>query len=63
MDNAMTRAVTAGLKVGQKDVTTFVADQAGWYWLLCGVPTHALRGEWIGLKVDRQATTPAVVVK
>jgi hypothetical protein len=63
MDNAMTRAVTAGLKVGQKDVTTFVADQAGWYWFLCGVPTHALRGEWIGLKVDRQATKPGVVVR
>ncbi|MEO8139128.1 MAG: sulfocyanin-like copper-binding protein [Gemmatimonadota bacterium] len=63
LDNAVSRAVTAGLKVGQRDLTTFVADQAGWYWMLCGVPSHAIRGEWIGLKVDRDATLPAVVVR
>lgn len=63
LDNAMSRAVTAGLKVGQRDVTTFTADQAGWYWLLCGVPGHALRGEWIGLKVDRDAVRPQLVPK
>lgn len=55
LDNALSRAVTAGLKPGQRDVTSFVADQAGWYWMLCGVPEHAIRGEWIGLKVDREA--------
>jgi len=61
LENAMSRAVTAGLKPGQRDVTAFVADQAGWYWMLCGVSGHALRGEWIGLKVDREAAVPAVV--
>lgn len=61
LENAMSRAVTAGLRPGQKDLTTFVADQAGWYWMLCGVPGHAIRGEWIGLKVDREAAMPAVV--
>lgn len=61
LDNAWSRAVTTGLKPGQKDNTTFVADQAGWYWVLCGVPGHAIAGEWIGLKVDREAT--AVEVK
>jgi hypothetical protein len=60
LDNAMTRMVTAGLKAGQEDVTTFVADQAGWYWLLCGVPGHALKGEWVGLRVDPDARMPAV---
>lgn len=55
LQNAMTRAVTAGLKPGQTDVTTFEADQAGWYWLLCGVPSHAIGGEWIGLRVDPAA--------
>jgi len=60
LENAWSRAVTAGLKPGQKDVTTFVADQAGWYWMLCGVPDHAVRGEWIGLKVDRDATGVAL---
>jgi uncharacterized cupredoxin-like copper-binding protein len=59
----MSRSVTAGLSAGQTDHTTFEADQPGWYWLLCGVPGHALAGEWIGLKVDAEATTAAVKVK
>jgi len=61
--NAMTRAASTGMRPGQRDVTTFEADQAGWYWLLCGVPGHALKGEWIGLKVDREASGPSVVRK
>jgi hypothetical protein len=61
LTNAMTRMVTAGLRAGQIDETSFVADQAGWYWLLCGVPTHALKGEWIGLRVDPDAKTASVV--
>lgn len=63
LENAMTRAVLAGMRPGQRDVTTFPADQAGWYWMLCGVPGHAIKGEWIGLKVDREATLPTLVVK
>jgi len=63
LENALTRAVLTGLKSGQRDLTTFVADQTGWYWMLCGVPGHALRGEWIGLKVTREATVPSMVVK
>jgi Sulfocyanin (SoxE) domain len=61
--NAMTRMVTDGLRPGENDRTTFVAEEAGWYWLLCGVPGHALKGEWISLKVDRDAKVPSVVVK
>jgi len=53
--NAMTRMVTAGLGPGEVDRTTFIADQAGWYWMLCGVPGHALAGEWIGLRVSPDA--------
>jgi hypothetical protein len=60
LDNAMTRMLTTGLKAGQTDVTTFTADQAGWYWLLCGVPGHALKGEWLGLRVDPDAKGPEV---
>jgi len=56
----MTRMVTTGLQAGEKDRTTFVAEEAGWYWLLCGVPGHATKGEWISLKVDRQARLPSV---
>ena len=63
LENALSRAVLVGLKPGQRDLTTFVADQAGWYWLLCGVPTHAIRGEWIGLKVDRDAAVPALMLR
>jgi hypothetical protein len=58
--NAMSRSVTAGLAAGQDDHTTFVAEDPGWYWLLCGVPGHALAGEWIGLRVDPEATTAGV---
>jgi hypothetical protein len=55
--NAMSRMVTTGLPAGQGDRTTFTADQAGWYWMLCGVPGHALAGEYIGLRVDPEAKT------
>lgn len=58
--NAMTRMVTAGLRPGQNDRTTFTADEAGWYWLLCGVPGHALAGEYLGLRVDPEAHTASV---
>jgi Sulfocyanin (SoxE) domain len=61
--NAMTREVTRGLPAGQTDQTTFEADEAGWYWLLCGVPDHALKGEWIELRVDPAAKTGGITVK
>jgi hypothetical protein len=61
--NAMTRMVTEGLPPGQTDQTTFVADEAGWYWLMCGVPGHGLAGEWLELRVDPEATTARVEVK
>jgi Sulfocyanin (SoxE) domain len=61
--NAMTRAVTAGLPAGQGDRTTFTADEAGWYWLLCGVPGHAIAGEYLGLRVDPEAKTASVKEK
>ena len=51
--------VTAGLPAGQGDQTTFTAEQAGWYWLLCGVPGHAIEGEYLGLRVDPEAKTAA----
>jgi Sulfocyanin (SoxE) domain len=63
LQNAMTRMATAGLKPGQTDVTTFTAEEAGWYWLLCGVPGHAIAGEWIGVRVDPDARAPSVKEK
>lgn len=61
--NAMSRMVTSGLPAGVTDETTFVADEAGWYWLTCGVPGHALKGEWLELRVDPDAKTASVQVK
>jgi sulfocyanin SoxE-like protein len=61
--NAMTRMVTAGLAAGQGDRTTFTADEVGWYWLLCGVPGHAIAGEYLGLRVDPEAKTASVKTK
>ena len=61
--NAMTRMVTAGLGPGQTDQTTFLADEAGWYWMLCGVPGHAIKGEWLELRVDPDAKTAIVEIK
>jgi len=61
--NAMTRMVTQGLDSGQTDQSTFQAEEAGWYWLLCGVPSHALNGEWIEFRVDPDAKKPDLVVK
>jgi sulfocyanin SoxE-like protein len=61
--NAMTRMVTEGLPPGRTDQTTFVAEEAGWYWLMCGVPSHALAGEWLEIRVDPDAKTATVQVK
>lgn len=61
--NAMTRTPVEGLPVGQTDQTTFVAEEAGWFWLLCGVPSHALNGEWLELRVDPEATTATAKIK
>lgn len=61
--NAMSREVTTGLTLGGTDQTTFQADEAGWNWLLCGVPSHALGGEWIELRVDPDAKTAALITK
>jgi hypothetical protein len=61
--NAMTRMVTEGLAPGQRDQTTFLAEEAGWYWMLCGVPGHAVNGEWISLRVDPKARTATVQEK
>lgn len=61
--NAMTRMVTEGLRPGQSDQTTFVADEAGWYWMLCGVPGDAIKGEWLEFRVDPDAKTARGEVK
>jgi hypothetical protein len=61
--NAMSRSVTEGLATGQTDQTTFEAEEAGWYWLMCGVPDHALNGEWLELRVSPDAHNGSVHLK
>lgn len=61
--NAMTRMVTEGLRAGQSDQSSFVADEAGWYWMLCGVPGHAIKGEWLELRVDPDTKTATGEIK
>jgi hypothetical protein len=61
--NAMTRMVTEGLRPGQIDQSTFEAEEAGWYWMMCGVPGHALQGEWLELRVDPESKTTRVELK
>ncbi len=58
--NAMTRAVLPGLAVGRTDDTAFEAEEGGWFWVICGVPGHAIAGEWISLRVDPAATEVGV---
>jgi uncharacterized cupredoxin-like copper-binding protein len=60
---AYSRSPVAGMAPGRTDQTQFVVDQAGWYWILCGVPGHAIGGEYISLKVDREAVVVSVVMK
>lgn len=61
--NAMTRAVLPGLAVGRTDDTSFEAEDGGWFWMICGVPGHAIAGEWISLRVDPAATEVSVKKK
>jgi hypothetical protein len=63
LTNAMTLMLTEGLPPGGRDQTTFIAEEAGWYWLMCGVSGHALAGEWLELRVDPEATTAKVQEK
>ena len=57
---AYSRTPASGMAVGKTDRTQFVVDQAGWYWILCGVPGHAIAGEYISLRVDPTATAPLI---
>jgi hypothetical protein len=61
--NAMTRMVTEGLRTGQTDQSTFTAEEAGWYWMMCGVPGHGVQGEWLELRVDPEARTARAELK
>ena len=61
--NAETPDVTTGIKPRHKASFTFKADKAGRYWMMCGVPGHAVGGMWDKLVVSESATTPSVSVQ
>ena len=48
---AYTKTVMQGMNAGATDVVKFKATTAGNYLLICGVPGHALGGQYLGLKV------------
>ena len=57
---AMTTKLMIGLESGQTDTFQFVANKAGSYMILCGVPGHGLAGMWIRLQVSATAKRPAL---
>lgn len=56
---ASTPSFTSGLSSTHDPVTfRFRADEAGRYWIFCGVPGHARGGMWIWLEVSETAGAP-----
>lgn len=47
-----------GIVKSARDSMTFVAERAGTYALVCGVPAHAQLGMWIRFTVSGQAKAP-----
>ena len=48
---AYTKMVVQGLGMNMADTAKFKATTAGTYLIVCGVPGHALGGQYLGLKV------------
>ena len=57
---AMTTKLMIGLESGQTDTFQFVANKAGSFMILCGVPGHGLAGMWIRLKVSPTDKRPTL---
>lgn len=57
---AVTLRVQQGLIATERDDMKFVADKAGSYLLICGVPGHAAAGMWIRFKVEAGADRPSL---
>ena len=57
---AVTLRVQEGLTATERDDMKFVADKAGSYLLVCGVPGHAAAGMWIRFKVEAGADRPSL---
>ena len=59
-DGAYTVQLVPGMGVGKSDSVDFTANQAGKYWMMCGVPGHAEGGMWDWFVVSPTATEPTV---
>ena len=61
---AFSQAVTLRLQEGlistERDDMRFLADSAGSYLIVCGVPGHAAAGMWIRFKVEAGAERPSL---
>lgn len=57
---AVTLRVQEGLTATERDDMKFVADKAGSYLLICGVPGHAAAGMWIRFKVEVGVDRPSL---
>lgn len=61
---AIPRAYTVRLSEGLpplgKDTMRFTAAPAGDYFIVCGVPGHAMAGMWIRLRISDSATEPTI---
>ena len=59
---AVTLRLQEGLTSTERDDMKFVADKAGSYLIVCGVPGHAAAGMWIRFKVEAGADRPLLTV-
>jgi hypothetical protein len=57
---AVTLRLQEGLTSSERDDLRFVADKAGSYLIVCGVPGHAAGGMWIRFKVDPGMQRPSL---
>lgn len=55
---AVTLKLQEGLTSTERDDIAFVADRAGSYLIICGVPGHAAAGMWIRFQIDPSAQRP-----
>ena len=58
---AVTLKLQEGLTSSEQDDMKFLADKAGSYLIICGVPGHAAAGMWIRLVVDNLVDRPSLV--
>ncbi len=57
---AVTLKVQEGLTSTERDDMKFVADKAGSYLIICGVPGHAAAGMWIRFNVEVGVDRPSL---